>query len=120
QAEDGIRDLIVTGVQTCALPISACGCQPTRRKPPEPCGRGRMQTQAAAGATGPATAPPPWRNIAQTCAAPRGGRHTPLAAQITAGRRAPVSACPRSAARKPRFWYCADRDVRCAHSLLLA
>jgi len=22
QAEDGIRDLIVTGVQTCALPIS--------------------------------------------------------------------------------------------------
>src|SRR5206468_9382938 len=25
QAEDGIRDLIVTGVQTCALPISALG-----------------------------------------------------------------------------------------------
>src|SRR5206468_6330177 len=25
QAEDGIRDLIVTGVQTCALPISAGG-----------------------------------------------------------------------------------------------
>src|SRR5206468_985200 len=25
QAEDGIRDLIVTGVQTCALPISNCG-----------------------------------------------------------------------------------------------
>src|SRR2546428_1860900 len=24
QAEDGIRDLIVTGVQTCALPICAC------------------------------------------------------------------------------------------------
>src|SRR2546421_8568468 len=24
QAEDGIRDLIVTGVQTCALPISPC------------------------------------------------------------------------------------------------
>src|SRR5216683_5684441 len=24
QAEDGIRDLIVTGVQTCALPISLC------------------------------------------------------------------------------------------------
>src|SRR5206468_9663525 len=31
QAEDGIRDLIVTGVQTCALPISCC---PT-------CARGR-------------------------------------------------------------------------------
>src|SRR3989475_9186809 len=25
QAEDGIRDLTVTGVQTCALPISGCG-----------------------------------------------------------------------------------------------
>src|SRR5690349_22576104 len=28
QAEDGIRDLYVTGVQTCALPI--CGSRPTR------------------------------------------------------------------------------------------
>src|SRR2546421_8675383 len=27
QAEDGIRDLIVTGVQTCALPISACAAR---------------------------------------------------------------------------------------------
>src|SRR2546430_12397292 len=27
QAEDGIRDLTVTGVQTCALPISAIGDQ---------------------------------------------------------------------------------------------
>src|SRR5690349_22730615 len=27
QAEDGIRDLYVTGVQTCALPISGCGYQ---------------------------------------------------------------------------------------------
>src|SRR5206468_8612064 len=26
QAEDGIRDLIVTGVQTCALPISTACC----------------------------------------------------------------------------------------------
>src|SRR2546430_13344117 len=25
QAEDGIRDLTVTGVQTCALPICSCG-----------------------------------------------------------------------------------------------
>src|SRR5256886_6440924 len=28
QAEDGIRDLTVTGVQTCALPISALAQQP--------------------------------------------------------------------------------------------
>src|SRR2546430_10204309 len=27
QAEDGIRDLTVTGVQTCALPISALGLE---------------------------------------------------------------------------------------------
>src|SRR3989440_5125261 len=30
QAEDGIRDLIVTGVQTCALPISALGAGSAR------------------------------------------------------------------------------------------
>src|SRR2546427_12313384 len=39
QAEDGIRDLTVTGVQTCALPISGCtasGCggHPDRAPPP--------------------------------------------------------------------------------------
>src|SRR2546427_6917178 len=31
QAEDGIRDLTVTGVQTCALPISAARAWPPRR-----------------------------------------------------------------------------------------
>src|SRR5688572_31425929 len=31
QAEDGIRDLTVTGVQTCALPISAMGPQVWKR-----------------------------------------------------------------------------------------
>src|SRR2546421_9442940 len=36
QAEDGIRDLIVTGVQTCALPICAgrAGRAPARDDPP--------------------------------------------------------------------------------------
>src|SRR5206468_5768658 len=39
QAEDGIRDLIVTGVQTCALPSSGRSrTHPTRPKPtPRPC-----------------------------------------------------------------------------------
>src|SRR3989475_7051902 len=32
QAEDGIRDLTVTGVQTCALPISFWDWHPTRRE----------------------------------------------------------------------------------------
>src|SRR2546422_6936839 len=31
QAEDGIRDVAVTGVQTCALPILACRGAPTGR-----------------------------------------------------------------------------------------
>src|SRR6266567_6257987 len=38
QAEDGIRDLTVTGVQTCALPISAsatAGCPDGRRRGPD-------------------------------------------------------------------------------------
>src|SRR5690349_24168188 len=34
QAEDGIRDLYVTGVQTCALPI--CHGSGTRSRPQEP------------------------------------------------------------------------------------
>src|SRR5690349_22767843 len=34
QAEDGIRDLYVTGVQTCALPISSAQDEPARRLEP--------------------------------------------------------------------------------------
>src|SRR5690349_23207651 len=34
QAEDGIRDLYVTGVQTCALPISSRGAYATCDSPP--------------------------------------------------------------------------------------
>src|SRR5690349_23243430 len=33
QAEDGIRDLYVTGVQTCALPISGHCCPSKERNP---------------------------------------------------------------------------------------
>src|SRR2546430_8664301 len=36
QAEDGIRDLTVTGVQTCALPISGTHHEPHNRTPPCP------------------------------------------------------------------------------------
>src|SRR5699024_11311875 len=32
QAEDGIRDRNVTGVQTCALPISAASARPTAQR----------------------------------------------------------------------------------------
>src|SRR2546426_5049200 len=62
QAEDGIRDYKVTGVQTCALPISYES--------------GRRGTVGRAGATWPEgrgvanTTPPPWSNgglLASTC-----------------------------------------------------
>src|SRR5260370_19400707 len=36
QAEDGIRDSSVTGVQTCALPISKKACSPLPKKPELP------------------------------------------------------------------------------------
>src|SRR2546430_10539651 len=46
QAEDGIRDLTVTGVQTCALPISSAAATP---------GAARTQTRNARAARLPAS-----------------------------------------------------------------
>src|SRR2546425_5968132 len=54
QAEDGIRDKLVTGVQTCALPISPVilgpsGCIPRRtRGCPHDGGRGRVRSRGVA------------------------------------------------------------------------
>src|SRR5256714_3187041 len=50
QAEDGIRDKLVTGVQTCALPIWARGRPPRgRRRPPgrRPGGRPRRRARGS-------------------------------------------------------------------------
>src|SRR2546421_7393949 len=44
QAEDGIRDLIVTGVQTCALPISGLNCAAAAQFKP-----GNVNTGCASG-----------------------------------------------------------------------
>src|SRR5690606_40311719 len=69
QAEGGIRDFHVTGVQTCALPISY-PCSPRRRTPsPTPTGRscppprsrtthGRRPARAGASGGGAARLPP--------------------------------------------------------------
>src|SRR3712207_7630271 len=46
QAEDGIRDIGVTGVQTCALPIWPCAPDPTPQ-PTSPTGRGGFSSRAA-------------------------------------------------------------------------
>src|SRR5207248_8340197 len=43
QAEDGIRDRTVTGVQTCALPISSAPQTGTRAAPTTPAGRRRIR-----------------------------------------------------------------------------
>src|SRR5207247_2831694 len=55
QAEDGIRDPLVTGVQTCALPISGAAPSPSAprrpragRSPPPPSGRRRRTGRARA------------------------------------------------------------------------
>src|SRR5687767_15229333 len=55
QAEDGIRDKLVTGVQTCALPISGESRSEGRTAPRRPVGDGRALRSAArlvAGRTG--------------------------------------------------------------------
>src|SRR5688572_15312812 len=63
QAEDGIRDLTVTGVQTCALPISSChACEVGRGAVPQSalawsveCSHGvRAGRGGSAGSTAPA------------------------------------------------------------------
>src|SRR2546430_7505161 len=57
QAEDGIRDLTVTGVQTCALPISVdCNCPPIRSCSARACRAGsrpRTETRPDVGARSP-------------------------------------------------------------------
>src|SRR5699024_11498402 len=47
QAEDGIRDRNVTGVQTCALPISTRGCE-RRRLSTSTCARGAFRAETSA------------------------------------------------------------------------
>src|SRR6266576_5883590 len=46
QAEDGIRDLYVTGVQTCALPISSWVLVPARGRSPPRFARSRKRRKA--------------------------------------------------------------------------
>src|SRR2546429_5117394 len=66
QAEDGIRDVAVTGVQTCALPISALAPGAPRRRLAPPRGARRRRRGDARGARA--------RRPAQ--AAPRSEEHT--------------------------------------------
>src|SRR2546430_12908673 len=59
QAEDGIRDLTVTGVQTCALPIWAAGRPVPRRRS---CAASAAATARAGSGRPPGARPRPgWR-----------------------------------------------------------
>src|SRR6266496_5818383 len=66
QAEDGIRDLYVTGVQTCALPISAAGRRSPmpRRRRSRSAGNARRLPRAAARPAGWRATPPARRRPA--------------------------------------------------------
>src|SRR2546425_13370059 len=67
QAEDGIRDKLVTGVQTCALPICPTWTDSILRAP-----RGTLRVRPCRAASG--RAPPRRRARARAVRAPR-GRH---------------------------------------------
>src|SRR2546430_8294560 len=81
QAEDGIRDLTVTGVQTCALPISSGD-----RRGPGPGHRGGAGVRGcvAVAAADPAAGPRRWQGGHGAAAAHVGGVHRPLSAGAAA------------------------------------
>src|SRR5438874_9009275 len=90
QAEDGIRDLYVTGVQTCALPISHRCSLVIPNAGATPCAH-----DAAAISTSPARSPAARRS-------PRDGIPRCRAARTPAGlRRAAARAPPRNRATDP-------------------
>src|SRR5690606_40223585 len=93
QAEDGIRDFHVTGVQTCALPISSPGgCGPAA--PPVPAsGFGPPPPPGGCAPAAPAPAPA-WRPPARS----RGPSPAPAARRIP--RRRPAAAGPPAAPRQ--------------------
>src|SRR6266498_4704325 len=73
QAEDGIRDADVTGVQTCALPICGRDARARRRAPPGPGGRPRRgRTPRAADRPGGADQRAQARGVGPSRPAPRG------------------------------------------------
>src|SRR5690606_39951114 len=69
QAEDGIRDFHVTGVQTCALPISPMPALSAASVPsaPSPTPRTAPRTQSSAASSG---GPPPVTRLALPASTP--------------------------------------------------
>src|SRR5204862_2642440 len=73
QAEDGIRDLYVTGVQTCALPISAAPPPPPRA----PRSARRVRSRSVPAGPPPAGPTAPTASAAVAPRTRRCGRATP-------------------------------------------
>src|SRR5437870_8423251 len=73
QAEDGIRDGHVTGVQTCALPISPARRSQPARPRPEPARASRSSPGTAGGRLPGAPAPSPKPRPGDTTGQGRGG-----------------------------------------------
>src|SRR6476620_6914025 len=94
QAEDGIRDIVVTGVQTCALPISSPTCAPREETADE----GQVDSQGRRRAGG-------GRNRARRA---RRLVRLRLAAALEGGRARPADRRHEDAARRPE----GERAVR--------
>src|SRR6266496_4670697 len=98
QAEDGIRDLYVTGVQTCALPISCC--RPPGRPPGSSCtarwSRPARTTRSAprgsASAPRSAVPPPSSTRCSTRCTGPVSATSTCRCCRTGCGRRSPTIA----------------------------
>src|SRR6266508_1842443 len=90
QAEDGIRDGHVTGVQTCALPISPAAWSGSRRSrtgaPPGWSGGGRRPRRRSRRRSARAPPPQPWRSAVAA------GRAAVAALAARAGRAGPAKA----------------------------
>src|SRR5690606_40713569 len=88
QAEDGIRDFHVTGVQTCALPISAKNTSPVA------CPHRSEQTQTARARRSPRAQPP--RSARPALRSPPQGSDTPSTSETFL----PEADTPRSEERR--------------------
>src|SRR5256884_9746080 len=99
QAEDGIRDVAVTGVQTCALPISVGAVLFL------PCNRGDFRT-------GPLVPPVEAREVTRIpCLAESGGAQVPVGADFARHRpQIMPEVCNRRAAPKPEIGRASCRE----------
>src|SRR5215471_10768080 len=103
QAEDGIRDLYVTGVQTCALPISAEACV---ARPDHPRHRRRLRHHRDHAPIGQSEA----CGVAMAAAVHGVGRRRVASRQDAQARQVAAAGCDRPEGHRPRDWPAAGRS----------